>query len=74
MKRAVSLTLSTLFILSFFLISPSSSMDLNPADSCWDNWERCRSRALESDMGVIRTTLALTLCDIALANCLLKAT
>jgi hypothetical protein len=25
-------------------------------------------------MGVIRTTLALTLCDIALANCLLKAT
>ncbi|MCI4445125.1 MAG: hypothetical protein JHC32_03760 [Candidatus Aminicenantes bacterium] len=73
MKKAVALTLSTLFILSAFLFIPAASQT-NPADSCWNNWERCKARALASDYGVIRTTLALTLCDIALGNCLMKAT
>lgn len=73
MKKALAVTLSTIIILSTLSLIPLASQDVNPADSCWDNWERCRARALESDLGVIRTTLALTTCDIALGKCLLNA-
>lgn len=72
MKKAVAVTLTALIFLSTLSFIPLASQTENPADSCWDNWERCRTRALESDLGVIRTTLALTLCDIALGNCLMK--
>lgn len=73
MKKAVAITLSTIFILSTLALIPLASQELNPADSCWNNWERCKARALASDYGPVRMTLALTLCDIALGNCLLKA-
>ncbi len=73
MKKAVAMTLTTILILSTLSLIPLAGQDVNPADSCWDNWERCRARALASDLGTIRTTLALTTCDIALAKCLLNA-
>ncbi len=41
------------------------------SDQCFNEWERCRERALESDAGVIKTTLMLTACDIALFRCIL---
>ncbi len=72
MKKAVAVTLTAIFIVSALSLLSLSGQAVNPADSCWDNWERCRTRALESDYGPVRTTLALTLCDIALGNCLLK--
>lgn len=73
MKKALAVSLSAIILFSTLSLIPLASQAVNPADSCWDNWERCRARALESDLGTIRTTLALTLCDIALGNCLLKA-
>lgn len=73
MKKAVALTLSALFIISIFLFIPRTSQAATDADTCWNNWERCRTRALESDLGTVRTTLALTVCDVALARCLLMA-
>lgn len=73
MKKAVAMTLTTILILSTLSLIPLAGQEVNPADSCWDNWERCRARALASDLGTIRTTLALTTCDIALAKCLLNA-
>ncbi len=72
MKKAIAVTLTTIFILSTLSLLSLAGQAENPADSCWDNWERCRARALASDLGVVRTTLALTLCDIALGNCLMK--
>ncbi|HAR36518.1 MAG TPA: hypothetical protein DCR87_06415 [Acidobacteria bacterium] len=72
MKKALAVTLTALVIFSTLSFIPLAGQTQNPADSCWDNWERCRARALDSDLGVVRTTLALTLCDIALGNCLLK--
>lgn len=71
MKKAIALTLSAIFTISVFLLIPRTSQAAFNADACWDNWERCRTRALESDLGVIRTTLALTACDIALGKCLM---
>lgn len=40
------------------------------ADYCFDEWERCRERALASDAGWIKTTLMLTACDLALLKCI----
>lgn len=41
------------------------------SDRCYDEWERCRERALESDAGWFKTTLMLTACDVALFKCIL---
>lgn len=73
MKKALAVTMTTIILFSTLSLIPLASQSVNPADSCWDNWERCRARALQSDFGTIRTTLALTLCDIALGKCLLNA-
>ncbi len=73
MKKALAATLTTIILLSTLSFALLASESVNPADSCWDNWEKCRERAFESDYGPVRTTLALTVCDIALAKCLLNA-
>ncbi|MDD8021213.1 MAG: hypothetical protein PHU81_08580 [Acidobacteriota bacterium] len=69
MKKLTALTLSLIFVLSVLflpLISQARS-----ADDCWNNWERCEARALQSDMGFVRTTLALMACDVGLGRCLI---
>ena len=71
MKKAIALTLAVAFFLSAFLFFPSSSAAKTPADDCYDSWEACRTRALESDQGWIRTALMLTACDLALGKCIL---
>jgi len=72
MKRAIALTLAVMFFLSAFIWIPQSSSARQPADLCYDDWEACRSRAFESEQGIIRTTLWLTVCDFALGKCLLR--
>ena len=71
MKKLTSLTLSLIFILSIFLFLPQTSQARIPADQCWDNWERCRARAFQSDLETARTTMALTSCDLGLGRCLI---
>jgi hypothetical protein len=72
MRKAIALTLAVAFFLSAFLLLPRSSSAVTPADACYDDWESCRSRAFESDEGIIRTILWLTVCDVALGKCLLR--
>jgi hypothetical protein len=74
MKRAIALTLAVVFFLSAFLWMPRSSSALVRADVCYDDWEGCRTRAFESDEGIVRTTLWLTVCDVALGKCVLGFT
>jgi len=74
MKRAIAGTLAVMFFLSVFLCFPQSSAARARADICVDDWEACRTRALESDEGFIRTTLWLTVCDLAVGKCLLGFT
>ncbi|MBN2408484.1 MAG: hypothetical protein JXE07_02005 [Candidatus Aminicenantes bacterium] len=71
MKKAIAGTLAVMFFLSVFLCFPQPSAARLPADFCYDDWEACRTRALESDEGFIRTTLWLTVCDVALGKCIL---
>ncbi len=68
MKKAVALTLAAAFFLGVFLFLPRASFA--DADSCYDYWERCRIRAFAADVGWIKTTLMLTMCDIGLGRCL----
>lgn len=68
MKKAVALALAAVFFLSVFLFLPRASFA--DADACYDYWERCRARAFQADVGWVKTTLLLTMCDIALGRCL----
>lgn len=74
MKKAIAGTLAVLFFLSVFLGLPQSSQARSRADICTDDWEACRMRALGSDEGILRTTLWLTACDLALGKCILGFT
>jgi hypothetical protein len=71
MKKAIALTLATVFFLSAFLLLAEVSFASTATDACYNNWEACRRRAFESDEGVIRTTLMLTVCDVGLGKCIL---
>ncbi len=56
-----------LLVLPFVLAAQSHS------DHCYNEWERCRERALGSDAGWFKTTLMLTACDLALFKCIMNA-
>jgi len=74
MKRAIALTLAVVLFLSVFLWVPQLSSARARADICYDDWESCRSRAFQSDEGIVKTTLWLTVCDFALGKCILGFT
>jgi hypothetical protein len=67
MKKAIASTLAVVFFLIVFLWLPAVSTA--HASHCYDDWEVCRSRALESSAGMVKTTLMLTVCDIAWGKC-----
>lgn len=71
MKKAIVLTLAALFVLSAFSWIPEAAAN-TPAGDCFDSYEECRDRALNSDQGWFRVALMLTVCDLALGKCLLK--
>jgi hypothetical protein len=73
MRKAIAVTLAVAFFLSALLSLPQSSW-ATKADVCYDDWESCRSRAFESDEGIVKTALWLTVCDVALGKCLLGFT
>ena len=71
MKKVFVLTLAVALVLSAALFFPSLTEGALPAGTCYDNWDVCRARALQSDEGVMRTTIMLTVCDLGLGKCLL---
>lgn len=71
MRRKVGLALLTLMVVGYLFLPVLLASEFH-ADYCYDEWERCRERAFESDAGWFKTTLMLTVCDVALAKCLLK--
>ena len=69
MKKATSLTLVGLLLFSILVISPNFA--LAGPDKCYDEYETCRTRGLHADKGIIKTTLLLTICDLAVGTCLI---
>lgn len=57
-------------LLSVALLSPLVAKTI---DQCYDDYERCRVRAIQSSGGVIATTIQLTACDVGVAACIVVA-
>jgi len=72
MRQVIGVALLVLLVAGL-LVLPLVVAAQSNSDHCYDEWERCRERAFESDAGWFKTTLMLTICDIALGKCLLKA-
>lgn len=71
MRQKVGLALLALLVVGL-LVLPFLVAAQSHSDYCFDEWERCRERAFEADVGWIKTTLMLTLCDLGLGKCLLQ--
>ena len=71
MKKVIALTLAVALVLSAVLFFPSLTEASVPAGTCYDNWDVCRACAFQSEEGVLRTTVLLTVCDVGLGKCLL---
>lgn len=72
MKQKVGLALLALLVVAL-LVLPFLVAAQSHSDYCYDEWERCRERAFEADVGWFKMALMLTVCDIALGKCLLQA-
>ncbi|MCM8803466.1 MAG: hypothetical protein NC827_09240 [Candidatus Omnitrophica bacterium] len=66
-RAAVVLGIMLLTITLFSLVFSKT------VDQCYDDYERCRIRALQSSGGVIATTIQLTACDVGVAACIVAA-
>lgn len=69
MKKTIASALVAVIFLGVLLFLPRASFA--DSDYCYDNWERCRVRAMESNEGWFRKAIMLTICDLALGKCLL---
>ena len=72
MKKFVALALAGLVMLSVVWFFPQAAEARDSAD-CYRNYGTCRNSAFGMDVGWVRMTLVLTVCDIGLGRCLLLA-
>lgn len=73
MRKLITLILVCLLLVPVFFLSPKAvNADRGDSDMCHDEHERCRARALQGDYGVVKTTLILSACDVALGTCLVS--
>jgi hypothetical protein len=70
MKRAFSLALAGIVLLSSLLFFPGA-VDARDVNECFTNHEVCRERAFNMNASWTKMALALTVCDIALGKCIL---
>jgi hypothetical protein len=68
MKRMIVLALTGALLVSacFFFVPAVSGRDVA---ECYRNLDACRERAFESNVGWVRMTLMLTLCDASFGRC-----
>jgi hypothetical protein len=73
MRKLMALILVGLFFVPFFfLFAKPVSADQGDTAMCYDEYDICWMRAVNGDHGKIKTTLMLTVCDLALGTCLLR--
>ncbi len=72
MKKAIAFGLAVLFVLSAVIcFAPPLQAQQTMPDICYDNWGRCRVRALDLDVAWWKVAVLLTICDFSLGKCLL---
>ena len=70
MKKMVAVGLTALFLLGAVVFFPTPA-DAREIAKCYSNLSSCRHNANVSGDGWFRTTLMLTVCDIAFGKCVL---
>jgi hypothetical protein len=70
MKKLVAVALAGLVLVSAVIFFPASAA-ASEVDRCFSEHERCRENSLNMDAPWYQVTLFLTLCDLALAVCIL---
>lgn len=68
MKRVIVLALTGALLVSacFFFAPAVSGRDVA---ECYRNLDTCRDKAFGSNVGVVRMTLMLTMCDVSFGRC-----
>ena len=69
MKKFAALALAGFILLGPALLSPRPSFG-HDIERCYMDYQKCREYAFMLDDSWIKTTLALTVCDLMLGKCL----
>ncbi len=72
MKKFVALALAGMIMLSVVFFFPRAA-EARDSAACYGNYGTCRNNAFGLDVGWVRMTLLLTVCDLGLGRCLLLA-
>lgn len=70
MKKLVAMALAGLVLVSAVIFFPASAA-ASEVDKCFSEHERCRENSFNLDAPWYQIMLFLTLCDLALAACIL---
>ena len=70
MKKTVAVWMTCLFVMSAVLLFPTAAQSSDPV-KCFQDHSRCRENALSMDAPWWKAALYMTICDIALAKCIL---
>lgn len=71
MKKALAILLLGVLILTPVFVMTKAA-EAHDVSHCFDDRETCRERVFGMDIGVIRMTWLLTVCDLALHKCMLN--
>ena len=70
MKKPTCLALAGLVLISAVLLFPTAAAGVD-IEKCYQDHLKCRESALNLDAPWYKVTLILTVCDLALAKCIL---
>lgn len=70
MKKLIAVSLTALIVFAVVAFFPTA-VAAHDMQHCYNDYEICRANAFSNSMNVVKTTFALTVCDIALGKCIL---
>jgi hypothetical protein len=71
MKKAIAGALAGVFLLLLFVVfAVSVQGQERGVDRCFNNYERCRTRAFNMDVNWVKMAIVLTGCDLGFGRCI----
>ena len=71
MKKVIAIALAGICLLSLVTVfSQAVQGQDRGVDRCFNNYDRCRTKAFNMDAGWVKMALVLTTCDLALGRCI----